>query len=108
MLNLLEEKTMVHQVHDTTFKPLDKDCRLKTNDTFNSQHKNQDITSSKPDYVNLSDTTKELASLKASLQDFSEINLARVLHFKNAIQTGQYQIHSDNIARKMLNTLETV
>lgn len=105
MLNVIEDKFMVNQINDhSNMKPLDSDNRLKA--------KQQEIKGSGADFitssnsVSLSSTSKQLEALKASLRDAPEINEARVLYFKAEIQSGNYQINSDTIAKNMLNNLE--
>lgn len=107
MLNIIEDNFMVNQITDSaSLKHIDSDSRLKA--------KQQDTKGSVIDVnsggildnVSLSNTSKQLEALKASLQDIPEINEARVLYFKAEIQSGNYEIHSDNIARNMLNNLE--
>lgn len=105
MLNMIEDKFMVNQINDSAnMKPMDPDNRLKA--------KQQDVKglvdplTSSNDKVNFSDTSKQLEALKASLRDAPEINEARVLYFKAEIQSGNYQIDSEQIAMRMLNDVE--
>jgi len=106
MINMIEDNFMVSQINDPSgMKQLDSDNRLKV--------KQQEIKGPFTDTLNLSNnvslssTSKQLDALKASLRDIPEINEARVLYFKAEIQSGNYQINSDQIAKNMLNNLET-
>ncbi|BCA95936.1 flagellar biosynthesis anti-sigma factor FlgM [Legionella antarctica] len=105
MLNVIEDKSMVNQINDSANrKSIDSDARLK------AQHQEVRGTvienSPSSNKVSLSSTSQQLEALKASLQDIPEINEARVLYFKAEIQSGNYLIQSDKIARGMLNNLE--
>lgn len=106
MLNMIEDIFMVRPINEAAkSKVLEADSRLK------SKQATKDLNvESIPflDQVNLSSTSKQLEALKASLQDVPEINEARVLYFKNEIESGNYQINSDKIAKNMLNNLEMV
>lgn len=100
MLNVLEDRTMMNPINDLAkLKPIDADNRMKT-----KQQDNKSMTESlEADSVSLSNTSKQLEALKASLKDIPEINEARVLYFKTELAMGNYQINSDAIARNMLN-----
>lgn len=105
MLNALEDKFMVHQINDSAnIKHIEPDTRLKAkqNETAPAVADHSAL----HDSVNLSTTSKQLEALKASLRDVPEINEARVAYFKAEIQSGNYQIHSDRIAKNMLNNTE--
>ena len=105
MLNVIEDKFMVNQINDhSNMKPLDSDNRLKAKPQEIKGFGADFITSSNS--VSLSSTSKQLEALKESLRDTPEINEARVLYFKAEIQSGNYQINSDTIAKNMLNNLE--
>jgi negative regulator of flagellin synthesis FlgM len=107
MINVLEEKYMVNQINEaTSLKPIETDNRIKAKLQDNSKKMDSENNLSL-DSVCLSHTSKQLEALKASLRDTPEINAARVLYFKNEIETGNYQINSDSIADKILNELET-
>lgn len=105
MLNVIEDKFMVNQINDTAgIKSIDSESRLKAKQ---QEAKEVETEHSPLTYkVSLSSTSKQLEALKASLQDVPEINEARVLYFKAELQSGNYQIHSDAIARNMLNDFE--
>ncbi|MCL9685607.1 flagellar biosynthesis anti-sigma factor FlgM [Legionella maioricensis] len=105
MLNVIEDKIMVNQINDSgKMKSIDSDGRLK------AQHPEARgaVIDNSPssNKVSISSASKQLEALKASLQDVPEINEARVLYFKAEIQSGNYLIQSDKIARSMLNNLE--
>lgn len=105
MLNAIEDICMVNQINDSAgLKHLDSDSRLKAK----QQEARQSLTESTMTYdrVNLSDTSKQLEALKASLQDVPEINEARVLYFKAEINSGSYQINSNKIAMNMFSNVE--
>lgn len=107
MLNAIEDTVMVNQINDSgTMKHVEPESRLKTTQQ-NSKEPVTDLIASL-DNVSFSDTSKQLEALKASLRDIPEINEARVLYFKAEIESGNYQIHSDKIALKMLNNVEMV
>lgn len=104
MLNVIEDKFMVNQINDSAkMKSIDSESHLKTQ---HQEAKGTVIDSPSFNKVSISNTSKQLEALKASLQDVPEINEARVLYFKAEIQSGNYQIQSDKIARSMLNNLE--
>ncbi len=105
MLNVIEDKFMVNQINDSANrKSIDSDGHLKAQ----HQEAKGTVTENSPssNKVSISSTSKQLEALKASLQDVPEINEARVLYFKAEIQSGNYQIQSDKIAKSMLNNLE--
>lgn len=104
MLNVIEDKFMVNQINDSSnMKSIESDNRLKARqETTNTVRDNGFST----DSVSFSSTSRQLEALKASLKDIPEINEARVMYFKAEIQSGNYQINSDNIAKSMLNNLE--
>jgi negative regulator of flagellin synthesis FlgM len=105
MLNVIEDFRMVNQINDSaSMKHIDSDSRLKAKQQ-ESKHFSTENTVS-VDNVNLSDTSKQLEALKASLQDIPEINEARVLYFKAEINSGSYQINSNKIAMNMFNNVE--
>lgn len=91
---------MFNQISDATpVKTRDTEIRLKTR---HQEPKNAiDDPSS---HVSISNTSKQLEAIKNSLKEISEVNEARVLYFKSEIALGNYQIDSDKIAMKMLNT----
>ena len=105
MLNVIEDKFMVNQINDSAkMKSIDSEGHLKA-----SHHEARETVvenSPSSNKVSISNTSKQLEALKASLQDVPEINEARVLYFKAEIQSGNYLIQSEKIARKMLNNLE--
>jgi negative regulator of flagellin synthesis FlgM len=106
MLNVIEDKFMVNQINDSVNRKhiIDSDSYLK-----NKQQEAKgtiDDNISLFNNISLSSTSRQLEALKASLRDTPEINEARVLYFKAEIQSGNYQINSDNIAKNMLNNLE--
>lgn len=105
MLNIAEGILMVNQVKDLShLNPLDLDghSKIKPQET-----KDADTEAMKSeDSFDLSPTSKQLETLKTSLQDIPEVNSARVLFFKSEIELGNYQMDSAQIASKMLNNLE--
>lgn len=104
MLNVIEEKIMVNPINESlNMNPIDLDSRLNAKQQ-KAQGASENIFSQ--DSVSLSSTSKQLEALKASLRDEPAINEARVLYFKAEIELGNYQIHSDKIAMKMLNNVE--
>lgn len=105
MINLIEDKLMIHHIPDSSMKPMDSDGRIKAKEQATKQHTLENTSS---DCVSLSSTSKQLEALKMSLQDSSDINISRVSYFKNQIESGNYQIHSDKIAMKMLNSVEMI
>ncbi|KTD48141.1 flagellar biosynthesis anti-sigma factor FlgM [Legionella quateirensis] len=106
MLNVIEDICMVNHINDSAnMKPIESDSRLKAK-SQEAQHFAPDNNAVSIDNVNLSDTSRQLEALKASLQDVPEINEARVLYFKAEINSGSYQINSNNIAKNMFNTVE--
>jgi negative regulator of flagellin synthesis FlgM len=105
MLNVIEDFRMVNQINDSaSMKHIDSDSRLKAKQQESKQFSTENTVS--VDNVNLSDTSKQLEALKASLQDIPEINEARVLYFKAEINSGSYQINSNKIAMNMFNNVE--
>lgn len=105
MLNVIEDKFMVNQINDATgMKSIDADNRLKAK----PQESKEPVADNRSfmDTVSISNTSKQLEALKASLQDVPEINEARVLYFKAEIQSGNYQINNDRIARSMMDPIE--
>ncbi|WP_298622937.1 flagellar biosynthesis anti-sigma factor FlgM [uncultured Legionella sp.] len=105
MLNVIEDYCMVNQINDSAnMKHIDSDNRLKAKQQ-ESKHSSIENTVS-VDNVNLSDTSKQLEALKASLKDIPEINEARVLYFKAEINSGSYQINSNKIAMNMFQNVE--
>ncbi len=105
MLNVIEDKFMVNQINDATgIKSIDADNRLKAK----QQEIKEPVVDNRSfmDTVSISNTSKQLEALKASLQDVPEINEARVLYFKAELQSGNYQINNDRIARNMLDPVE--
>jgi len=106
MLNTIKEQSMVSPVNDINkMKSIDSDRRLRTK---TGEPETLHTTAPSKESVNLSSESKQLEALKALLQDIPEINEARVRYFKAEIESGNYEIHSDKIARNMLNNVETV
>ncbi|MCL5272005.1 MAG: flagellar biosynthesis anti-sigma factor FlgM [Gammaproteobacteria bacterium] len=104
MLNAIEDICMVNQINDSAgMKHIDSDSRLKAKQEARQSSTESTVTS---DHVNLSDTSKQLEALKASLRDIPEINEARVLYFKAEIISGNYQVNSNKIAMSMFNNVE--
>ncbi len=100
MLNAIEDIFMVNPINDTAkLKSLDSDSRLKAQQKETKGTENTSFL----DSVSFSNTSKQLDALKASLRDIPEINEARVAYFKAEIESGNYEIHSDKIARNMFN-----
>lgn len=102
MLNLIEDIFMVIEVHEmTNFMRADAANHLKVKkqetNNFYKEHFFE------LDNMNLTITSRHLEALKSSLRDSPEINAARVLYFKQEIESGNYQINDDKIARNMLN-----
>lgn len=95
---------MFNQISDSTHvKPIESDSRLKTK----ALEINKILaagTSLFDDSVSISNTSKQLEAIKKSLDTVPEVNEARVLYFKAEMQLGNYQIDSDKIAARMLNT----
>lgn len=107
MINAIEDIFMVNQIKDSAnIKHIESDPRLKANHQVTKDFTTDATISAILDNVSLSITSRQLEELKASLQDLTEINEARVLYFKAEIQSGNYEIHSDKIANNMLNNLE--
>lgn len=104
MLNAIEDTVMVNQINDAAnIKHIDADSRLKGKQQ-DAKEVNAEMNT--VDNVSFSNTSRQLEALKASLKDVPEINEARVLYFKAEIESGNYHIHSDKIAMKMLNNTE--
>ena len=100
MLHATEDIFMVTKIHDlANIKHIESDSHLKAKQETDTP---ADYISSLNN-INVSDTSKQLEALKASLQDIPEINEARVLYFKAEIESGAYQIQSQKIAQNMLS-----
>jgi negative regulator of flagellin synthesis FlgM len=56
------------------------------------------------DSVSLSSTAQNLAKIETELKSLPEINQSKVDEIKSQIQNNTYQIDSQNLAQKMLNT----
>lgn len=105
MLNAIEDFIMVNQINDSgNMKPIEQDSRLKAKSKETEQPAVENAAIA--DSVSFSDTSKQLEAIKASFKDIPEVNEARVSKFKMDIEAGNYQIDSNQIARKMLNSLE--
>lgn len=52
--------------------------------------------------VSLSSAAKGLAQLENSLKELPEVDEARVSEIKARVESGQYQVNSNNLAQKML------
>lgn len=96
---------MFNQIGDTHVKPIESDNRLKTRQLEINKIIAEGA-SSFDDNVSISNTSKQLETIKKSLQEIPEVNEARVLYFKAEIQLGNFKIDSDKIAAKMLNNVE--
>ncbi len=104
MLNMIEDICMFNSINDlVNIRPINSDTHLKTK----KEVKVPDA-GALSENKNITHTSNHLEALKASLRDIPEINEARVLYFKAEIESGSYQIHSDNIAKSMLNNVEMV
>jgi len=55
------------------------------------------------DNVSLSETAKTLASVEAQLKESPEVDLSKVEAIRARLESGEYQINSDNMAQKMLD-----
>lgn len=97
---------MFNQISDSALvKPIESDNRLKTKQLEINKILAEGAASF-DDSVSISNTSKQLESIKKSLQDVPEVNDARVLYFKAEIELGNYKIDSDKIAMNMLNNVE--
>lgn len=109
MITIFEDTVMVNPIHNTVNgKTINTDERLKNKESASSSESLLSKFSPNADDVSLSQSSRQLEALKASLKDTPEINEARVAYFKSEIAQGNYQINSSNIAKKMLNVEETV
>lgn len=110
MINLLEDRVMVSHIPDAVNNgnPIKSDSQPNTKQSDDVMKHLADKALKQSDSICLSQCSKQLEALKASLQDLPEVNAARVLYFKNEIESGNYVINSSNIANKMLNLVETV
>lgn len=94
---------MFTSVNDlANLKAMDSDLRAKSKQPKGSNTNNKIA----QDRVDLSPTSQKLEELIASLNDEPEVNAARVLYFKAEIELGNYQIKSQQIAKKLLNQVE--
>lgn len=84
-------------------KPMDSDLRTKTKQVKEASTEHP----VSQDRFDLSSTSLQLEALIASLNEDPEVNAARVLYFKAEIELGNYQIKSQQIAKKLLNQFET-
>lgn len=105
MLNAIEEFIMVNPINDSAnLKPIEIDSRAKPNNKEAKAAVAEHVSSS--DEVSISGASKQLEALKASFKDMPEVDSIRVSQLKSQIESGNYQINSANIAKKMLNQVE--
>jgi negative regulator of flagellin synthesis FlgM len=112
---------MVNPINDATgVKSIDSDNHLSEigpaiDDSTSIDTISISCTSKQLEALNLKSAVESATSgcdstalfrLKASLRDIPEINEARVLYFKAELQSGNYQINNDKIARNILNCVE--
>lgn len=107
MINLHKDILMDNKIYDAVHaRPVETNSPV----SFEPQEKTQSPVlknlNANPENLFLSPVSKQLDALKASLQDVPEMNAARVLYFKNEIESGHYQINHQTIASKMLNHVE--
>ncbi|CAM3040084.1 flagellar biosynthesis anti-sigma factor FlgM [Legionella worsleiensis] len=107
MLNVIEDINMVTHINDSAnMKPIETDNRLKSK--AQEAQKSMPENSNVPvDSVNISNASRQLEALKASIKNEPIVNEARVSYFKAEIESGNYAIDSSKIAERMLNTIET-
>jgi negative regulator of flagellin synthesis FlgM len=105
MSNVLEDITMVNQINDSAGMKTIELNRLNTRD----RQKKEPVAEqpyAASDNVNFSEASKQLEALKTSLKDIPEVDAQKVAHFKAEIAAGNYQINSNEIAKRMLNNVE--
>ena len=56
------------------------------------------------DSVSLSNTAQNLAKIETELKSLPEVNQSKVDEIKAQLENNTYQINSQNLAQKMLNT----
>ena len=59
---------------------------------------------SNKDSVSLSNTAQNLAKIETELKSLPEVNQSKVDEIKAQLENNSYQINSQNLAQKMLNT----
>lgn len=57
----------------------------------------------KGDSISLSDASQNLKSLKETVDVMPDVRTERVTEIKTAVDDGQYQVHSEKIAKKLVN-----
>jgi flagellar biosynthesis anti-sigma factor FlgM len=104
-IEAIEDIVMVNTIGDSGgTKTIDPNNRVKAKGP-----KGQEVVAAKKepvashDNVNLSDATKKLDEIKASFKGSPEVDQARVAQIKEQVDSGNYQISSLQIAKKMLN-----
>lgn len=61
-------------------------------------------TASASDSVSLSDSAKDMANIKSSLQKTPEVRAELVAKLKNEIESGQYNVTGRQVAEKIVQT----
>jgi flagellar biosynthesis anti-sigma factor FlgM len=56
--------------------------------------------------LDFSDIAEQMATLKAAIFDTTDTNHSKIELIKEELATGRYQIHSKNIATKLLENIE--
>lgn len=103
MMSAIESNVMVNPINDSSnFKPLDAENRLQHSLSLEQAKHPSDEAS----HVSLSDTTKQMESLKELILTAPEVNKERVEFFKEELATGRYHILSEQIAAKMFADIE--
>lgn len=111
MMNIIEateDTVMVNQINDSGgMKTIDLNNRVKAKGQKNqevAEAGREPVTSN--NNVNFSDVAKKLDEIKASFKGAPEVDRARVAQIKEQVDSGNYQIDSLQIAKKMLNNKE--
>ena len=62
------------------------------------------LTKDTNDSVSLSSTAQNLAKIEAELKSLPDVDQSRVDTIKAQVDNGNYQVNSNNLAQKLLNT----
>lgn len=91
MMSDIEDEVMVKPVNDS------KNCKHSPQPI---KRDNYFLTFSK---LNSSDESNDISALNKSIFSAPDINQDRVEHFRKKISSGDYQIDSNHIAKRILN-----
>lgn len=90
-------------------KPLEgQEINLDTQKVARAEAKGKNTATGRPglnDRIDISDKGKEVAELMATINQLSDVRTDKVRAIKEAIESGNYNIDTLKIARKILNEL---